>query len=176
MAAAKLELDRIVDEAIALMEEAGLEAVSLRRVAARLDAKAPSLYRHFRDKDELHALMSYKIFQRCLERIPVCTSWPEWLEQFGRVLLEEQQRTPGALQLISANRWGRKIVPSPPAQVIDTIAGFGLDRETAILAQESVQALVTGWTMMHPQPAAEGFHVGLRVMIEGWRRQAPRGS
>ncbi len=48
-----LSRERIVTAAIELADEAGLDAVTMRRIAEQLDAGAMSLYRHVSDKDEL---------------------------------------------------------------------------------------------------------------------------
>lgn len=51
--------ERISKEALALVDEEGLDALSMRRLAARLGVEAMSLYHHVRDKadllDALHA-------------------------------------------------------------------------------------------------------------------------
>ncbi|RDG35349.1 TetR/AcrR family transcriptional regulator [Streptomyces corynorhini] len=52
-----LDRERIVAAAVALADEGGLEAVSLRKVAARLDAGPMRLYRHIATKEELFDLM-----------------------------------------------------------------------------------------------------------------------
>ncbi|HET6636750.1 MAG TPA: TetR/AcrR family transcriptional regulator C-terminal domain-containing protein [Streptomyces sp.] len=48
-----LSRDRIVGCALALVDAEGLEAVSTRRLAAELGVSGPSLYNHFRTKDEI---------------------------------------------------------------------------------------------------------------------------
>lgn len=48
-----LSRERIVDAARALVDSEGLEALSTRRLAARLGVSGPSLYNHFRTKDEI---------------------------------------------------------------------------------------------------------------------------
>ncbi|MFE0426934.1 TetR/AcrR family transcriptional regulator [Streptomyces sp. NPDC058953] len=48
-----LSRDRIVAAAGALVDAEGLEAVSTRRLAAELGVSGPSLYNHFRTKDEI---------------------------------------------------------------------------------------------------------------------------
>ncbi|MFG2297440.1 TetR/AcrR family transcriptional regulator [Streptomyces sp. NPDC048603] len=48
-----LSRDRIVETAGALVDAEGLEAVSTRRLAAALGVSGPSLYNHFRTKDEI---------------------------------------------------------------------------------------------------------------------------
>ncbi|PRH78497.1 TetR family transcriptional regulator [Streptomyces solincola] len=48
-----LSTDRIVATAAALVDAEGLDAVSTRRLAAELGVSGPSLYNHFRTKDEI---------------------------------------------------------------------------------------------------------------------------
>lgn len=48
-----LSRDRIVETASALVDAEGLDAVSTRRLAAELGVSGPSLYNHFRNKDEI---------------------------------------------------------------------------------------------------------------------------
>ncbi|GAA3490357.1 TetR/AcrR family transcriptional regulator [Streptomyces cremeus] len=48
-----LSRDRIVEAASALVDAEGLEGVSTRRLAAELGVSGPSLYNHFRTKDEI---------------------------------------------------------------------------------------------------------------------------
>ncbi|MBM7170819.1 TetR/AcrR family transcriptional regulator [Streptomyces sp. G44] len=48
-----LSRDRIVETACALVDAEGLAAVSTRRLAAELGVSGPSLYNHFRTKDQI---------------------------------------------------------------------------------------------------------------------------
>jgi AcrR family transcriptional regulator len=48
-----LSRERIVACALGLVDEEGLQAVSTRRLAAELGVSGPSLYNHFRNKDEI---------------------------------------------------------------------------------------------------------------------------
>lgn len=52
-----LTRDQIVAAAVELADEDGLDALSIRRIAARIGAGATSLYWHVRSKDDLVALM-----------------------------------------------------------------------------------------------------------------------
>jgi AcrR family transcriptional regulator len=49
----RLSRERILDTAVELAREDGPGALSMRRIAQELDVWPMSLYRHFRDKDEL---------------------------------------------------------------------------------------------------------------------------
>src|SRR5215467_10891753 len=51
----------IVRAALALLDEAGMDDLTMRRLADKLGVKAASLYRHVRDKDELLVLLADEI-------------------------------------------------------------------------------------------------------------------
>jgi AcrR family transcriptional regulator len=60
---------RIFTEALALLEEKGLAALSMRNLAERLHMKAPSLYKHVEDRDEIIAELQAIGIQRFGEAI-----------------------------------------------------------------------------------------------------------
>ncbi|MFD5461398.1 TetR/AcrR family transcriptional regulator [Kitasatospora sp. NPDC127059] len=57
-----LSREQIVAEAVALLDSDGIEALSMRKLGARLNAGATSLYTHVANKDELLALVVDHIF------------------------------------------------------------------------------------------------------------------
>lgn len=60
----RLELDQVVDAAIALADTEGLEAVTMRSLARRLGISAMALYTYVPGKDELLDLMLDQIYAR----------------------------------------------------------------------------------------------------------------
>src|SRR5260370_3403266 len=61
---AGLSRRRLVSEALGLVQEQGLDALSMRRLADRLNVKAASLYWHVRDRRELLELLAESILGR----------------------------------------------------------------------------------------------------------------
>jgi AcrR family transcriptional regulator len=57
-----LHRDQIVAEAMKLLDEEGLDALSMRRLGARLNAGATSLYWHVANKDELIELVVDEVY------------------------------------------------------------------------------------------------------------------
>ena len=77
-AKAPLSEDAIVDIALAITRAEGLEAVTMRRVAAQLDTGAASLYVYVRNRDQLLRAM----LDRVAGMVPLVTPDPErWREQ-----------------------------------------------------------------------------------------------
>ena len=59
---ARLDLETVVDTAIALADDHGLEAVSLRRIARRLGVTPMALYRYVENKDDLLDGMADRLY------------------------------------------------------------------------------------------------------------------
>jgi TetR/AcrR family tetracycline transcriptional repressor len=176
--ASRLSREGIVREAIALLNEQGLADVSLRKLAARLGAQAPSLARHVGDKAQLLALMSSTIFGEALASIPPGLTGDAWLEAFGHALRRKQSETRDISALLST-------VPANAA--LDEAAGLRLralmrDAELegprAQLEQAAIQALVTGWMTFEKSeradlfaarlPSDHAFEDSLRALIAGF--------
>ncbi|MFI6300077.1 TetR/AcrR family transcriptional regulator [Nonomuraea sp. NPDC050790] len=58
----ELSREQIVSEAIRLLDEEGIDALTMRRLGSRLDAVAPALYYHVNSKDELLELIVDQIY------------------------------------------------------------------------------------------------------------------
>src|SRR2546425_3709101 len=71
-----LTRDRLVEAALALINEEGLDGLSMRALADRLEVKAASLYWHVRDRRELLELLAESI----LESVPRPRHRSTWRE------------------------------------------------------------------------------------------------
>jgi AcrR family transcriptional regulator len=65
----KLSESQILEEAARLVDEEGINALSMRVLAARLGAHAPSLYRYFPDKETLVRAVSAKFLDELAEAV-----------------------------------------------------------------------------------------------------------
>lgn len=75
----------IVAAALALVDTEGLEAVSTRRLAAKLGVSGPSLYNHFRGKDEiLDAVADRIVGQVDLSMFDGAADWRKALAEWAR--------------------------------------------------------------------------------------------
>jgi|SRR5579872_5776065 len=80
-------LDRqlILTQAFAVLNETGLDGLTLRKLAGRLAVQAPALYWHFKSKQELLDEMATEVLRQSLQRgadLACVTSWQQWAEAF----------------------------------------------------------------------------------------------
>ena len=78
---AKIDRAAAVREALALLDEVGLDGVSTRAVARRLGVEQPSLYWHYKNKQELLAAMAAAALERH-DELPVPQAGDDWKAWF----------------------------------------------------------------------------------------------
>nr|WP_055501865.1 TetR/AcrR family transcriptional regulator C-terminal domain-containing protein [Nonomuraea pusilla] len=139
---APLDRERIVAAAVALADEGGLEAVSLRKVAARLDVGPMRLYGYISTKEELFDLMVDEVHAEILpERQP--GHWREALRVHAHRTRQAALRHEWLADLLG----GRPTLgPNALAVTEATLAPLdGLaDVDTVMRAVETVSAYFTG--------------------------------
>lgn len=139
---APLDRERIVAAAIALADEGGLEAVSVRKVAARLDAGPMRLYGYISTKEELFDLMMDEVHAEILPEEPP-GDWRATLRVFA-----ERTRQAALRHEWLADLLGGRPALGPNALAVSEVKLASLDGradlDTVMRAVETVGAYVTG--------------------------------
>jgi TetR/AcrR family tetracycline transcriptional repressor len=89
-----MSLDRqlILRHAFGVLNEGGLEGLTLRRLAARLEVQAPAIYWHFKNKQELLDEMGTQVLREAQEDEPAWRALPSW-QELGFVYCTTLRRT-----------------------------------------------------------------------------------
>ena len=169
MADSGLNQDNIIDEALRLLNEEGLEGVSLRKLAQRLRIQAPSLYHHFENKSALLAAIIERIFDTGLDSVPAHQHWQEWMRAFGEAMWRAQRETRDFCRLISTTNISEDQLARTLGRIRTALTNVDMDLEEAMRIQSSVQALILGWAVFSHTPYAD--RLGRTVDYEGLVRE-----
>ncbi|MGH8997865.1 MAG: TetR family transcriptional regulator [Acidimicrobiia bacterium] len=95
--------DSCAEAALAIIDEEGLEALSLEKLATVLGVKAPSLYHHFEDKAEILASVArLVVLETPVPPEPAPDNWQEWMVNmcvgFRQAILKHPRAAPLLLQ------------------------------------------------------------------------------
>jgi TetR/AcrR family tetracycline transcriptional repressor len=96
---------QVVRAAIALLDEVGLDELTMRRLASRLGVKAASLYRHVRNKEELLALLGDEISGE----IPLSQTSGDWRDRLKEMAWNVRRG------LLAHRDAARVLASTPPA-------------------------------------------------------------
>lgn len=174
----KLDLEAIIEQSLALLNEEGLDGFNLRALAKRLHVQAPAIYWHVKNKEELFTLMANKIYQRAYLSVSNTDDWREWLLIFGRSIHKE----------FLAFRDGPKLcaIAAPAANAKETseslaepLVKLKIEKTTALSFQSAVIAYALGWSLYEQNEGyrnflselttqGNGFEIGLKALVKGF--------
>lgn len=182
-----IDRESILRAAFALLDDAGLDGITMRALATRLSVQAPAIYWHVRDKAELTAMMAVDLYRRGRTGLDACDSPNAWLLQLGTGLARAlgQHRDAGRL-LAMASPLARPDEENARAMAAPLCA-FGFSVTGALEAQAAVLSLTLGWALYHENAAmAEylsqmfdldaSYAKGLRLLVDGLVAEAVAGN
>lgn len=144
-----------MEAALVIIDNEGLEALSLPRLARELNVKAPSLYHHFTDKNEiLSAVASRIISKTTLPRPSPTGDWAEWFTQLAlntRVaVLRHRNAAPILLQHLP-----REVTTDLYERAASYLAECGVPVELHMQILDGLEKLALGSAIAeatHPRP------------------------
>ncbi|MFJ9565486.1 TetR/AcrR family transcriptional regulator C-terminal domain-containing protein [Streptomyces fuscichromogenes] len=170
---APLDRRRVADTALRLLNEVGLEGLTLRGIAKELDVKAPALYWHFKDKQALLDEMATEMYRRMVAdtRLDPSGTWQDGLRTTSRGLRRTLLGYRDGARVYSGSRFtGIDHAPEQEAYLrLTTGAGFTLDQ--AVAAGRTVNAYTIGFVTeeqgVEPLPGErrEGYDVDERARL-----------
>src|SRR5262245_22734373 len=125
-----LDQGQVVRAALVLLDELGLDELTMRRLAERLGVRAASLYRHVRNKDELLTLLGDEISAE----IPLTRAVGSWRDRLTEMAWNVRRG------LLAHRDAARVLANTPPVgprrlrhieSVLETLRMSGLDDRDA---------------------------------------------
>lgn len=164
---APLSRGRILQAAVAFVDEHGLESLSMHKLADRLGVKGMSLYNHVKGKDGLLDGIVEAIWSEVDLPADEPTSWQEEVRAFAGALRDTIRRHPNAAPLVTS----RSIMPTQELAFFNTylarLQAGGLGEPSALELVRTVSAYAIGFalfelTWMEGAKPAEQPDDGLR--------------
>ncbi|WP_198035282.1 TetR/AcrR family transcriptional regulator [Streptacidiphilus rugosus] len=143
-----LSVEAVVDAAVAIADAEGVEAVSMRRIAAELGVGTMSLYRYVETKDDLLDLMTDQVMGGEGEERPA--PHPDWRAELRGIAVRYRA-------LLLRHQWVLGVSGSRPPlgpnvldnteRMLGAMDGLGLDIEEMARFGWTVMAYVRGYVM-----------------------------
>ena len=146
----RLSKAAVVDRGMALADAEGLEAVTIRRLAAELGVTPMALYWHFRNKEELLGGLGEQIWTEFDTDVDDSASWDMQLRGLLESLVHVLRAHPCASQLIlqGEKEGDAALLATETALAVLRRGGFSIERAAEITRS----ALFTGIMLVMSEP------------------------
>ena len=185
----KLSRDKIVETALALLQDEGLGALNMRSLAGRLRVQQSSLYRHVANKGDLISLMVSALHEKAFHSIPRTLEWRGWLVSFGTAFHLILRETRDSAKLCILAGPSPKTVETVIEEFSAPLATAGISKKQALTFHTAVVAFTIGWLMFEQNDRfnhhlgqmidfPSGFDTGLEALAFGFHEdnQAVKAS
>jgi AcrR family transcriptional regulator len=141
---AGLSRERVLATALALVDDEGVDALSMRRLGRELGVEAMSLYSYVENKQDLIEGVVEQVFREMPLVEPGPGDWPERLRSHASTFRDVLLRHPNAVPLVA----GRPLVTYGTMAFVESalveLRAYGLDLPTADLVLGTIAAFVIG--------------------------------
>jgi AcrR family transcriptional regulator len=162
-----VSVEEIARTALALLDEVGLEALTMRRLADALGVKPMTLYRYLPNKEAILAVVADLLWQELRPFVADAEGWQAqvrlmWLEMFDLML-----RHPHAVPLVARAGSYSLTAVEGTAQLLGLLREAGFPPELATEFLHTAGALVVGFAFAH---------LWQRLAEDGRRPTTPAGE
>ncbi|MGC9382160.1 TetR/AcrR family transcriptional regulator C-terminal domain-containing protein [Streptomyces sp. MH13] len=170
---APLDRRRVADTALELLNEVGLDGLTLRAIARELDVKAPALYWHFKDKQALLDEMATEMYRRMAAGTPLdaADTWRERLFKVNRGLRAALLGYRDGAKVFSGSRFTGVVHAEQMEENLRLFTAAGLTLAQAVRATMTAYVFTIGFVTeeqgVHPLPGErrEGYDLDARARL-----------
>lgn len=174
---ALLDIEHVIDVALAILDTDGLEAVSFRRLSADLGVSHMTLYGYFDSKDALLEALVARTIAVPSSSSATAEDWDEVLfdaiSDLHRILVGR----PGIAEILVSRQLTGEWVAEARERLLDILRGGGYDERQATDGISVVFNYLLGAVMIETRRGRGGspsaFDVGLRYLITGLKTAPP---
>lgn len=169
-----LSRNLIRDQALAIIDEDGLEALTMRRLADRLNVQAASLYTHFPNKEAVLDAIAERLAKR-IDPAGFADSWQAGLRTWANSYYTAIHWHPNAAPVVAAGSRGHAVDQAVAQLIHAGLVGHGWPPRDAVLVATAVKFLVLGaatGTAMAPSQEFDDSSNGRSAARPGARSSA----
>jgi AcrR family transcriptional regulator len=140
----RLTPDRIVDAALRLIDEDGVEGLTMRRLGASLDVEAMSIYTHFASKGAVLDAVAARLLSRTEMPETKGQDWRNWTENLCANYRRLGLKHPKAFPLLASRRFNAEAGFAFFEAILRVLVSTGLDVRQSIRVARAIGTFLNG--------------------------------
>lgn len=145
---------RVAEVTLRLIDEEGLDAVSIERIGAELGVRGPSLYHHFTDKAEILTEVARLVLGDLEMADRPSDDWQQWLVDTSLLLYRRVLEHPQAALILMQFLPDASAIPGF-GHAARLLTRSGVDPTVQVLLMEGCEKLVWGWSLQRAMAASQ---------------------
>jgi AcrR family transcriptional regulator len=148
----RLNRERVVEAALALVDAEGVDALTMRRLGTELGVQGMALYHHFESKDDLLNAVAMRLLGELALPDPPPQEWQARIRAVVMAWAGLQDRHPRAFTLVYRNRSPETWDLRPTEEIYDALRSAGFDEVETANAYLTLIFLLDGALFSRPYP------------------------
>lgn len=141
-----LNRDAILDAASALIEREGPDALTMRRLGARLGVEAMAIYHHFASRDELLVAIGDRLLEP-LQDLRLGQDWREACRRFARALRSVAVAKPSTFRLLGLQPFDTPVSLRPVERLVGALVDDGFRPRDALAIYRAIVSYARGYAL-----------------------------
>lgn len=146
-----MALDRpsMIAAGLELLDEVGLDGLTLRRLASKLNVQAPAIYWHFKNKQELLDEMASTVLRAGIQQLPMSAGvkWNKWAMAYGRALRRMLLLHRDGAKMVSGTRLTDNSLYARMESALRTLVDAGFSPKVSMVALSTIYSYVVGFVI-----------------------------
>jgi len=158
--------ERVAEVTLRLIDEEGLDAVSIERIASELGVRGPSLYHHFADKAAILVEVA-RLVLGDLDLDRDTQDWQQWMVDASLLLYERVVEHPRAAVVLLQYLPNESMIPGLD-RAASLMSDAGVDQAVQLLIMEGMEKMIWGWAMQHALAATHADRLAPSLLGRRW--------
>ena len=176
----KITKEIIIDIALEILDQEGMEGVTIKNVAVQLDIKSPSLYNHVANLEDLLDMAAHRSMRNLYDKLMVASIGLEKKEALWAIAQEYRnfaKKYPGQYELAQhVKLWKSDETKQISGQIVaifsKILQKYTLTEDEAIHFIRTLRSYLHGFTLLEmnhafglPQELEKSFKIGLEMIL-----------
>ena len=170
-----MSLDRkiVIATALDLLNEVGLEALTLRRLAEKLKVKAPAIYWHFKNKQDLLDEMATTVLGAESRRLTLKKTlrWDAWARFYGASLRKALLKYRDGARMVSGTRLTDPSLYASMEAALRRLTDAGFSPYAATVILSTIYSYVIGFVIEEQAVVLNDGRVADHYLLENRSRR-----